>query len=373
MEPITFDDLILINNLSARVYTGNRLLSNASEQENEQFRRIKNKLRVIADFFSNRYSQQYGPFDVSVTSGNPIQPGGTRFGRVWSGIFKGAENKQYAAQISFVLNPTEACLDVGFYFGRAQGRNIDNAERLALETNLTNLAVSLSDAISNNIDFQTNYNSLFDFGFTAYTSNGIVLPTDWSNEIRTDARNSQIIAKIYPNELGVIEITTLDSFVSRVAFIMGAIRNANQPQAEINIIPLTPRQRAKEAERLAEIGHKGEVYILHQERQKLADLGIAVDGYPRHVAIESSHFGYDILSLDENRNQIFIEVKSTTRAINDNMAKQFFITNNEVQVFEANRENYFIYRVYSVENNPSFEILNLDDLERTPNGYIINY
>ncbi|MPL96260.1 hypothetical protein SDC9_42435 [bioreactor metagenome] len=373
MEPITTDDLVLINNLSARVYNGNRLLSNATDEENEHFRRVKNKLRVIADFFSNRYSQQYGPFDISVTSGNPIQPGGTRFGRVWSGIFKGAENKQYAAQISFVLNPTEACLDVGFYFGRAQGRNIDNDERLALETNLTNLAISLSDAISNNLEFQTNYNSLFDFGFTAYTSNGMVLPTNWSNEIRTDARNSQIIARIYPNELGVIEITTLDSFVSRVAFIMGAIRNANQPQVQINITPLSPSQRAKEAERFAEIGHKGELFIIEQERQKLAELGIVVNGYPRHVALESTHFGYDILSLDENQNEIYIEVKSTTRAQNDEMSKQFFITNNEVQVLEANRVNYFIYRVYSVENNPTFEILNIDDLERTPNGYIMNY
>lgn len=373
MEPITIDDLILINTLSTRVYTGNRLLSNATEDENQRFRRIKNKLRLIAEFFSNRYAQQYGPFDVSVTSGNPIQPGGKRFGRVWSSIFKGAENKQYAAQISFVLNPTEACLDVGFYFGRAQGRNIDNDERLALETNLTNLAISLSDAISNNPEFQTNYNALFDFGFTAYTSNGMVLPTDWSNEIRMDARNSQIIARIYPNELGVIEITTLDSFVSRVAFIMGAIRNTNQPQAQINIVPLTPSQRAKEAERLAEIGHKGELFILNQERQKLANLGLEINDYPRHVALESMHFGYDIESLDENQNIILIEVKTTTRNQNDEMAKCFFITNNEVQILETNRANYFIYRVYSVENNPTFEILNLDNLERIPNGYIMNY
>ena len=373
MEPITRDDLVLINNLSSRNYTGNRLLSNATEAENEQFRGVKNKLRAIANFFAYRYSQLYGPFEISVTSGNPIQPGGTRFGRVWSGIFKGATNKQYAAQISFVMNPEQACLDVGFYFGRAMGRNIDNNERLVSEANLTNLAISLSDAILSNREFRENYNSLFDFGFTAYTSNGVVLPADWNNEIKTDAKNSQITARIYPNEFGVIENTTLDSYVSRIIFIMGVINNANQPQAQISIAPLTPCQRAKEAERLAEIGYKGEIFIIEQERRKLADLGIVVNGYPRHVALESTHFGYDVLSLDENRNEILIEVKSTTRNRNDEMSKSFFITNNEFQIFEENRANYFIYRVYSVENNPSVEILNIDDLERIPNGYIMRY
>ena len=58
-------------------------------------------------------------------TGNAIAIGGTNFKRVWSGIFKGAENKQYAAQISFVMNPNEACLDVGFYFGRASGHSFD--------------------------------------------------------------------------------------------------------------------------------------------------------------------------------------------------------------------------------------------------------
>ena len=55
------------------------------------------------------------------------------------------------------------------------------------------------------------------------------------------------------------------------------------------------------------------------------------------------------------------------------MSKMFFLTNNEFQVFEKNKENYFIYRVYSVENNPNFEILNFEDLDKMPNGYIIKY
>jgi hypothetical protein len=107
MEPITTADLILIKDLSSRIYSGNRLLSNATEDEKKHLKDVIDKLKIIADYFSQKYIQVYGPFETSVSTGNPIAIGGTNFKRVWSGIFKGASNKQYAAQISFVMNNEE--------------------------------------------------------------------------------------------------------------------------------------------------------------------------------------------------------------------------------------------------------------------------
>lgn len=373
MEPITRDDLILINDLSSRSYSGFSISTNSTPIEQTRFNEVKHKLSEIANYFATRYRETYGPFITNVSpERNPLTLG-NRLHNVWSTFYKGAPNKQYAAQISFVIDQHSPCLNVGFYFGRATARTLEDNQRIVLETNLANLGIALSDTILNNQEFQTFYNSLFDFGFIAYSEGNAVLPDAWCNLIRTNAKNSQITAKIFPNEFGVIESSTLDSFVSQIIFIMGAIINGGQQQQQIVIAPLTPGQRAKEAERLAEIGHKGELFILEEEKIKLANLGIIINGYPRHVALESTHFGYDILSLDENQNEIFIEVKSTTRTHNDQKSRSFFITNNEVQVFVENRTNYFIYRVYSIENNPTYEILNLDELERMPNGYIMIY
>jgi hypothetical protein len=75
MEPIKIDDLILINNLSSRDYTVNSLLSNATEDEKNQLDTAINKLKVLADYFAEKYYQAYGPFETSVTTGNSIAIG----------------------------------------------------------------------------------------------------------------------------------------------------------------------------------------------------------------------------------------------------------------------------------------------------------
>lgn len=373
MEPITTADLVLINNLSSRTYTGNKLLSNATEDEKSHLESAISKLKTFAEYFAAKYDQAYGPFETSVTTGNSIAIGGKTFKRVWAGIFKGAPNKQYAAQISFVMNPLEVCLDVGFYFGRASGHSLTSDQRIELETQLNTLGISLSDAIINDIALQTRYNALFDFGFIAYSNASPVLADEWFNIIRTKTKNSQIIAKIYPNDFGIIENSTIDSFVSQVIFLMGAIRDTAAAPGPIIVKPLTPEQRAKQAERLAQIGQKGELFAMEFEQTRLADLGIDVPNYPRHVALESMHYGFDILSLDENQNEIYIEVKTTTRIREDRNSRTFFISTNEFEVFSNNKQKYKLYRVYDIENSPSLDLLDLDALAKRADGYIVEY
>ena len=371
MEPITREDLILINNLSSRIYTGFTISSNTTQVERDRFNEVKNKLLRIAEQFATRYNTAYGPFTTSVSpEANPLNRQ-SKLHNVWATFFKGATNKQYAAQISFVIDKERACLNVGFYFGRASAIKLGAKHKLDLETNLTNMGIALSDTISGNKEFQANYNSLFDFGFTAYSNGEEKLPSEWQNEIRANSSNSQITARIYPNDFGVIEYSTIDSFISHIIFMMAAIRNLNQQQVRITIAPLSPEQRAKEAERLAQIGLNGELFVLKREADQLRQRKI-ID-YPKHVALISNNYGYDILSLDENGEEVFIEVKTTTRKRIDLYSRKFFISNHEIKTYEANKLKYKLYRVYDIENNPQIDKLNLEDLERYADGYIVEY
>lgn len=373
MEPITKTELALINSLSSRSYSNNRLLTHATTTEAEQLTAIKGKLKSLADYFSQKYSQSYGPFEVSVTTGNPIAIGGRNFKRVWSGIFKGAPNKQYAAQISFVMNPREACLDVGFYFGRASGHSLTPTARVALEGTLNSLGVSLSDALNRETALKHRYDSLFDFGFTAYSHGDVCLADDWLNSIRMNTRSSQIIAKIHPNDFDIIENSTIDAYVSQIIFLMATIGAVNIPPSPITIKPLTLEQRAKQAERLAQIGLQGELYVMERERERLIRSNLTRPSYPRHVALESMHYGYDILSLDESGNDVYIEVKTTTRPREDASSRRFYISTNEYSTYSSNRSIYKLYRVYSIENTPSYDELDLTTLTPQSDGYIIEY
>lgn len=372
MEQLTRSDLLLVNNLSQRTYSDNQLLSNATEEEKEQLDRIKKKLKVLAKFFSEKYENSYGPFETSVVTGNDIAIGGTRFKRIWSGIFKGGENKQYAAQISFVLNSNETCLDVGFYFGRASGHSRDREERQRLESQLRNLGLSLSDSIANNENFNRNYLELFGYGFSAYSSGENVTSVDWCRLIRNNAKNSQIIAKISPNDFDVIENSKIDSYVSQIIFLMGGISKENTPISPI-IKPLTPEQRARQAERLAEIGNKGELFVMKIEEDKLKSLDLNFIDYPKHVALESTTYGYDITSLDVDNKEILIEVKTTTRRKEDMNSREFFISSHEYEVYLENKSQFRLYRVYDIENSPSFEILDLEMIKKEADGYICRY
>lgn len=379
MELITKADLSFINDLTKRDYTGNSLLSNATDEERIRLvKSIKPKLKELANYFADKYKLDYGPFNVCVSEGNPLKradkTGIGKLNRIWSGIYKGAANKQYAAQISFVMNPFEPCLDVGFYFGSASSAApMRSDEKKELESTLNSLGISLSNAIIKDPQIQYRYNQLFEFGFSAYSYANAerVNESDWYNMIRRDTKNSHIIAKIYPNDLGVIDNSTIDAYVAQVIFLMAAI---NSEIKNTIVSPLTPEQRAKQAERYAQIGQKGELYVLNQERQKVHMLHPRLkQQYPKHVAQVSDSYGYDILSIDENANEILIEVKTTTRRKDDYGAKAFFISSNEYEMFKCNTNKYKLYRVYDIEGDPYFEILNMEDLKLCTEGYIAKY
>ncbi|MDR2040585.1 MAG: DUF3883 domain-containing protein [Bacteroidales bacterium] len=368
IEALTKNDLKLINELSSRNYTSLSLSSNSSEEERHQFKNIKEKLKKIANYFSDKY-KLYGPFQTNVSpEANPMSRGNT-LNYVWSTFFKGTKNKQYSAQISFVIDKQVSCLNIGFYFGSASAHSLHIKERDELESTLNRLGTLLSDAIKNNPSIKTRYNDLFDLGFSAYINGENTLPDLWIDKINYDPKNSNITIKVFPNESGYIELLTLDFYVSQVIFLMTAIESTKSNQKTVP--PLTSEQWAKRAERKAKIGSDGELFVWKKECEKLRKNGSKKEA--KHVALESIHYGYDILSYDNNENEIYIEVKTTTRQKKDPKSKQFFLSSNEYNTYLTNKSKYKLYRVYEIENEPHFEELNLENVNKQADGYIIEY
>lgn len=372
MEQITRNDLLLVSELSKRTYSGNKLLSNATEGEKEQLKNIKQKMKKLAEYFAEKYNDLYGPFLSDVVSGNDIALGGKKLKGIWSVLYKGAENKQFAAQITFGVNKDPICLNVSFSFGDAAVRSIKGVEKEKYANQLKMLGLSLANTLKNNEEYRQKYDELFNFEFSAYTKEGNATGNNWIDSVFISPNSSGITARIFPNDFNIIEYSKIDSFVSQIIFLMGCIPNNGAPILS-KIKPRTPEQRAREAERLAEIGTKGELFIMKLEKKKLESLGLKDINYPDHVALKSDNYGYDIVSLDDKNNKIFIEVKTTTKQKEDESAKVFFLTANEYNVYMKNKLQYKLYRVYDIERAPSYEIIDLEAVNREPNGYICNY
>lgn len=98
----------------------------------------------------------------------------------------------------------------------------------------------------------------------------------------------------------------------------------------------------------ADIGKIGEHLVFEFEKNKLLDLGkYELVSKIKHVSKINDSLGYDIASYDENDNQIFIEVKSTT----GKMLSDIFITQNELNTMKQLGENYCLYRVYNIDKD----------------------
>ncbi|MEZ4776308.1 MAG: DUF3883 domain-containing protein [Bacteroidia bacterium] len=95
------------------------------------------------------------------------------------------------------------------------------------------------------------------------------------------------------------------------------------------------------------IGLVGEELVLLNEKNKLIELEM----YEYLLKLEhvsktkGDGLGYDIISFDEEENQIFIEVKATT----NNLLSDIFFTSNELRQMDELGEYYYLYRVYGLD------------------------
>jgi hypothetical protein len=374
MHPIiTTEDLVLINDLTSREYANNTMLSNATESEKALLLQMRSKLKSLASIFEGKLRSEYGIMEVASSSGNPIKLGskGTRLNRVWAGFFKGASNKQYSAQISFVIDPLWPCLNVGFYFGRASAHSLDRETRLDMEKRLESLGDSLSTAVQSDKVLLEKYEDLFDFGFQAIVSENRVNGSEWLNSVSSNPKDCQIVYQLYPNENGYIELTTIDLYVNMIVFLMSLIPQEGSRSIKKSDKPLTPEQRARQAERRALIGEKGELFVMGAEKDKLEDIGLDPRACLRHVALESMSYGYDILSRDARDNEIHIEVKTTTRLKSDPKSKSFHLSAKEHGYYLKNKTAYRLYRVYDIEGkSPEFVSINMKTVTFSTETYL---
>lgn len=120
------------------------------------------------------------------------------------------------------------------------------------------------------------------------------------------------------------------------------------------IINHTDRQRENKR-----IGDLGELLVMQYEQKRLKNLGIKKEPIQKSKK-EGDGLGYDILSFDENGEEIFIEVKTTKGKFNF----PFYITRNELVRSQNDSEKFVLYRLYdyNIAKNTAEFFKNYGDL-----------
>ena len=110
-----------------------------------------------------------------------------------------------------------------------------------------------------------------------------------------------------------------------------------------NYLPRTNVNYEERSRRAKILGNIGEDLILQSERQRISS------GKYRHklsdvIKVKDS-YGFDIRSFDDEGYEIFIEVKTTSKGIDE----PFYMTKNEKIVSENNMAKYYIYRIFDLD------------------------
>ena len=104
--------------------------------------------------------------------------------------------------------------------------------------------------------------------------------------------------------------------------------------------------------RCDENGRLGEEFVLKEERRRLKKAGKTdLADKVKLISVESACEGYDLVSYETDGTERYIEVKSTA-----GRKYVFEMSNNEWEVANKHKEQYFIYRVTDVRTKPEFKI-----------------
>ncbi|HGM4804194.1 TPA: DUF3427 domain-containing protein [Serratia marcescens] len=99
-------------------------------------------------------------------------------------------------------------------------------------------------------------------------------------------------------------------------------------------------------ERNRTLGDQGEQLVMNFERDRLVRVGRPdLAAKVERVSLNDSSAGYDIKSFDEDGVEILIEVKTTK----SDVYSPFYISQNEIKVASINHDNYYLYRVHSLD------------------------
>lgn len=357
-----YSDIALVKKLRAKKYANNSM-----GRDGEHIKAIRNKLRAIVTQLYEKFNVGYGDFQIATSSGNPLSRGGV-VNCPWATLYKGSDRKQYAAQITIGIDVEAECLDVGFYFGKASSHDIVGNERIKYEKIQKTIAHEIVHNIKGNTEISCRYNSLGDLGFVYSSDHKTVTSDRWLIDAIDNPKQCQIYAQIFPDKNdSVISFSTINCYVSQIIFLMTCIDSS-----EVLLPPLTPEQWAWKAELLALIGYEGELLALQKEKEKVRSLGFS-ESYVKHMSLISDSFGYDIASVNRKNEEIYVEVKTTTRLKSDPEAHKFFLSNNEYQFYLSHKDRYKLVRVFGVRTTkPEIIEIDMSSVSVTPNGYVIS-
>jgi len=102
------------------------------------------------------------------------------------------------------------------------------------------------------------------------------------------------------------------------------------------------------------LGIKGEELVINYEKEKLKNLGLNNEAEEVQKKLDGE--GYDIISYDEMGKEIYIEVKTTPKGIEE----PFYLSINEKEFCEKCPKKYLLYRLY-----------NYNQITRTAEHYIL--
>lgn len=141
----------------------------------------------------------------------------------------------------------------------------------------------------------------------------------------------------------------------------------------VEVSPYLPRTdvdydgRNKRAKLLGDIG---ENIVLELEKKKIGQTAFKHKS-PDIMKVKDL-YGFDIFSFDEYGNPIRIEVKTTTRGIDE----PFYMSRNEKMVCEDSDTNYFIYRIYNLDITkmpPAYDLKSFNVKDETMTFKAIQY
>lgn len=372
-DTITLDDIELLFRLAKDDYPDLSLEKVAGKHDKSTYDNIGEKLKTIADAINEEYGSSFGPFHSVKSTGNAIGIGG-KLGRLWAGVFKGNENKQYSPQITVGIDHHARLLYLGFFFGSAYSKSAEPLRRKQLENGLDRLGGIMYKAIQADSKIRHVLDGLLELGFKCYVKERMVSLEEWIENLSIDPKISSINIFLPADKHNKVDEVLIRYYISVCVPLMSVFPDnliENSKRREYLPRPRTPEERAVEAARRTIIGIKGEEFAMDYEKKKLAVLKLTGRGYPKHIAAISDVFHYDICSIDRRVGEIHIEVKTTARHSSDPLSKIAYMSAQEYEFYKTHKESYRLYRVYDIFGEPEIQEVDLNDISFLTDNYRI--
>lgn len=151
-----------------------------------------------------------------------------------------------------------------------------------------------------------------------------------------------IISAIYGEE---VQLSVFKNKLLRREKPKDGFESIPESKKEFKGVDVDFQRKAKEQK---DLGDKGEALVKLNEVEFLTSKGLYDEA--AKVKIVKDGEGYDVFSFDENGNEKYIEVKTTTGS----QYATFFLTDNEVDFMRLKQDRYCIYRVYHYDEEYNF-------------------